>query len=245
MARGSGCTLSLMRVGCIPVLVGGALGFILVAWLLRPGFKMAPVPAQPAPTASPTPPAQVIILLLGPRGEHIVGFWYWGAGPPGLACIAANNSFIEPQYKELGAIMTDALAVEDASWVAENARHLKTGCAPALAPAGGKAQVIFVSQAGFVALVDALGGIELEGVWMDGGRVWEQISSPSTAANQVQLQQQAIWLALAARAKTVPHPACEHIQNTAALFDVAPPTGDACHQLEWVIRQTPSVVHLP
>lgn len=213
------------------MLVGGVLGFALVVlFLLR---SERPV----VPTLVPTlvPPSEVVILLLGAQGERVVGVWQWWSVPCRVACIVSNDC--------LPGATEQVPVTEGDYWVAEYTEGIAAGCG--LEAPDADRQVILVPRAGFVALVNALDGIQVGGDSMAGARAWEYISSPSLPATQVQARQSAVWLALAEKVRNSPPPLCARLQDEALLFRSLIPAEDTCRQLELVIRQTPAVVRTP
>ncbi len=234
---------SLIRMLVAPALLGALLGFSLVLFLLtrdQPAI-VAAVGADPVPLASH--PVRVTVILLDGSQETAVGLWQWWSRPQLVACVAAEDWLLQPQGATLGEVLRQALEIGDDTWVAGHTMHLGDRCG--IDDNGVTDQVVLMTQHDFMALIDAVGGVELAGRLLDGDSAWIKATSPSLSARQRQLNQAEIWLGLATRTNHNLSRVCQRGQRYEAMFRAVPSVADGCLAVEWMLQHTPSSVLAP
>lgn len=244
-----GCRSTVWHVFMIPILVGLMVGFVVVAAAFHLGQRV--VVAQSLPTPVPTPAPQgatrIVILLLNSEEDDIVGVWQWWSDMPDnpgkAACVLSAETRIAPSGRTVGEMMRLAMAAGDDAWVARNTRDFAGDCL--LGQSGDVDQVLFVSRLGMIRLVDALGGIQLEGHTVDGVQAWDYLASVDVTPAQIQRRQQSVWIALKTAVKRAQRPACDQIPAAGDLFRSIPHDQDPCRRLETLIRKTPPYVTVP
>jgi hypothetical protein len=233
----------------IPILFGLMVGFVAVAGAFRLGQRVVVAESLPTPVSTSAPPGatRVVVLLLNSEEEDVAGVWQWWSDVPGnsgkAACVLSTETRIAPSGRSVGEMMRLAMAAGDDSWVARNTQDFAGDCL--LGQASEIDQVLFVSWLGMVKLVDALGGIELEGRTMDGAQVWEYLASADVAPAETQRRQSSVWLALKTTTKRARRPACDRILAAENLFRSIPSDQDPCRRFETLIRETPPYIAVP
>ena len=241
--REQGWVRSLWRALVFPIVFGIAMGFAFVTSFMQLDECVSSAYSPDTAESTPTPQSRSVILLLDNEQTQAVGMWQWWPAPQSIACVLSIDQLITPPGRTVDEIMTRALGVGDNTWVAQNTQAFAASCRPEPEQSGYR--VVSVSQEGFISLVTALGGIEIQGEDWDGMRAWKCLISPDLTADESQVRQADIWLAISEQVRADSSSICDQIPNQQRLFWSVPAQDNPCRQLVSVLRQTPADIILP